>query len=383
MENRQYDRAELLYSIILFIWLLLSFLRTSCIGALVGIKEHSKEILYVVLFLTVLDLMLCHKKEVKHYLVLLACVCLALLAYKRVSLTLAVSFLLIYTAGRFSFQKLAKRLLIFYSSMISLTILLMIIGVTEDILFYEDMGERVRHSLGFTYCSYASHYMLTLMMLYLVVRETVQIREFIPIVIVNYVIYYLTDTKADYILCILLLLLAVLAGGFGKYFRKEKWYIIPGGLIPILFLGISYISARKADFNLEIWRKINGVLNGRLQLGESAISQYGVHLWGKKIEWIGVAQAADDPGALYNYVDNIYLQTLLSMGIIFTIIMCLVLGRMFVGSLRQGYMMRAVVIFVFLLHGLVDPQLRSLCYDPFLLLAFSEESNCLYTKRKE
>ena len=361
-----------------------------------GIKEHSKEILYVVLFLTVLDLMLCHKKEVKHYLVLLACVCLALLAYKRVSLTLAVSFLLIYTAGRFSFQKLAKRLLIFYSSMISLTILLMIIGVTEDILFYEDMGERVRHSLGFTYCSYASHYMLTLMMLYLVVRETVQIREFIPIVIVNYVIYYLTDTKADYILCILLLLFAVLAGGFGKYFRKEKWYIIPGGLIPILFLGISYISARKADFNLEIWRKINGVLNGRLQLGESAISQYGVHLWGKKIEWIGVAQAADhggtelpdaqaadDPGALYNYVDNIYLQTLLSMGIIFTIIMCLVLGRMFVGSLRQGYMMRAVVIFVFLLHGLVDPQLRSLCYDPFLLLAFSEESNCLYTKRKE
>jgi len=383
MENRQYNRAELLYSITLFIWLLLSFLRTTCIGTLVGIKKYSKETLYVVLFLTVLDLILYHKKEMKSFLILLVCAGFALLAYKRVSLTLAVSLLLIYTAGRFPFQRLAKRLLIFYSTMVSLTILLMITGITEDILFYEDMGERVRHSLGFTYCSYASHYMLTLTMLYLVVRKTVRVWEIIPIVVVNFVIYCLTDTRADFVLCILLLLFAALAGVWGEYFKKEKWYIVPGGLLPLFLLVISYVSAWKADFNLGIWCKINEMLNGRLQLGQSAILQYGVHLWGEKIEWIGVAQAAGNPGLPYNYVDNIYLQTLLSMGVVFTIIMCLILGRMFVGSLRQKHTMRAVVIVVFLLHGLADPQLRSLCYDPFLLLAFSAECDCLYTKRKE
>lgn len=366
--------TDLLCYTALFIWLSFSFLRTTCFYELLGLKAYSKVVLYTVLFFLALDFAFCQKRETEDCLVLFLCSLFALLAYKRVSLLLAVSILILFSARRLSFQKLSKRLLLFYSAFVSLVILCAAVGLIEDVLFYEDMGARVRHSLGFTYCSYSSHYVLTITMLYLVVRESIRIWETLPALGINVVVYYFTDTKTDLLLCILVLLLALLLGNRKGRCLVKMWQRLLVGSLPVLFLLGSYVIVRIARFDVAIWGRINEKINGRLLLGQNAIEKYGVHFLGKKIKWVGVGQLAKNQELVYNYVDNIYLQTLLAMGIVFTLLWCLLLGRSLAGSLYQGYRMRAVVVFVFLLHGLLDPQLRSLCYNPFLLLLFSTES---------
>lgn len=362
----------------LFIWLSFAFLRTTCFYELWGLKAYSKMTLYAVLFFLALDFAFCQKRETEDCLILFLCSLFVLLAYKRVSLLLAVSILILFSARRLSFQKLSKRLLLFYSFLVSLVVLCAAVGLIEDILFYEDMGARVRHSLGFTYCSYSSHYILTITMLYLVVRESIRIWETLPALGVNAVAYYFTDTKTDLLLCILLLLMALLLGNRRGNCLTKMWQRLLVGSMPVFFLAGSYVMARIARFDAAIWCRLNELINGRLLLGQNAIEKYGVHFLGKKIKWVGVGQLVKKQDLVYNYVDNIYLQTLLAMGIVFTLLWCLLLGRSLAGSLYQGYRMRAVVVFVFLLHGLLDPQLRSLCYNPFLLLLFSSESGLFF-----
>lgn len=378
--TKQYlQHANLFYYAALYLWLSFDFLRTTCFYKLWGLKGYLEIVLYVVIFLTALDFACSQKKETEDCLIHIACSLFAILAYKRVSFLFAVSLLLLYPARRISFQNLAKGLLAFYSAMVCLTILGMTTGVIEDILFYENLGTRVRHSLGFTYCSYSSHYVLTITMLYLVVRKSIRLWESAPLLFLNYVVYLFTDTKTDLMLCVCLLFGALVFGNREKQYQAKKWHVVIAAVTPFVFLCVSRLAVLERFGNVEKWIRINLFLNGRLALGQKAVSQYGVHLFGKKIKWIGVGQFTNNPDLTYNYVDNIFLQTLLSMGIIFTFFMCLMLGRSLAGSLRQGYTMRAVVLFVFLVHGLLDPQLRSLCYNPFLLLLFSPECNCFGT----
>ena len=360
-----------LYYSALFLWMTFSFIRTTCYYKLWGWKNYAEMMMALVLVLLALDFAFCQKKETEDCLWILLLYAIGILAYKRLSLQYAVSVMLLYPAKRISFQKLAKYILVFYTSMVGFTVLGAVFGWIEDVIFYE--GDRVRHSLGFTYCSYGNHYVLVSCMLYLVVRVSVKLWEVLPMLALNLMLYYFTDTKTDVLLCVLMLVLAVVFGNRGKRYRPRSWQIGIAGMIPLGFLvGSLIVVSDKLAFS-PAWLKLNEMINGRLQLGYSALQQYKISLFGQKIKWIGVGQSLNNPDKVYNYVDNIYLQTLLSVGILFTVLMCLMLGRTLAGSIRQSYTMRAVVILVFLIHGLVDPQLRALGYNPFLLLAFSPE----------
>lgn len=370
--------TDLLYFSALFIWMTFSFVRSTGYYKLLGLKSFVEVMMFSVLVLLALDFAFCQKKETEDCLWILLLYAVGILAYERLSLQYAVSVMFLYPAKRIPFQRIAKRMLLFYTIMVGITVLGAVSGVIEDVIFYE--GDRVRHSLGFTYCSYINHYALVMCMLYLVVRVSIRLWEVIPMLACNLVLYYFTDTKTDVLLCVFMLVLAVTFGNAGNRYRPRIRHEAVAGVLPLCFLGGSLIAVSDRLAFSAVWQRLNELLNGRLLLSHAAVQQYGISLFGQKIKWIGVGQSLKNPDAVYNYVDNIYLQNLLSVGIVFTVLFCLLLGRTLAGSLRQGYTMRAVVLLVFLLHGLVDPQLRALGYNPFLLLGFSTECICFGQK---
>lgn len=65
-----------------------------------------------------------------------------------------------------------------------------------------------------------------------------------------------------------------------------------------------------------IYFQLNKLLSGRLALGQNAMSEYGISLFGKDIEWIGFNMEETLRGT-YNYVDCSYVKILLDHGILF------------------------------------------------------------------
>ena len=124
-----------------------------------------------------------------------------------------------------------------------------------------------------------------------------------------------------------------------------------------------------AGYNhLSEWQSsINDFLGNRLALGYSTLKYYGYGLFGKRISLVGNGLDVDGytTTATYDYVDNLYVQFLLKLGMIFLVIfvisMTIVMLRVY--RLKDVYLF---LIFALLaLHGIVDDLMILPQYNSF------------------
>ena len=66
------------------------------------------------------------------------------------------------------------------------------------------------------------------------------------------------------------------------------------------------------DKNEFVSKTVNDLLTGRLSLSYEGIQNYGIHLFGQAIEWVGgtVYYDTETDFSSYNYVDSSYIQLL-------------------------------------------------------------------------
>ena len=112
--------------------------------------------------------------------------------------------------------------------------------------------------------------------------------------------------------------------------------------------------------------KLNDMLTGRLYLGNAAINQFGINLFGTEIEWI----LSDDSNKLtdYLYVDSSYVNALLTYG---PAVLALIIASFSVLIYRKhatGQYQFTIVLLLLAVHSFSDPQLMELRFDPFLML---------------
>jgi len=106
----------------------------------------------------------------------------------------------------------------------------------------------------------------------------------------------------------------------------------------------------------------------RIALMFWAWNEYGATWFGQRIKWIGASVLKDNPDLAYNYVDNAYVQAFFSYGTVFAVLLCLGWGIVLYRTMRKGQYVMASVILVVLIHGLINPQMIELAYNPFFLL---------------
>lgn len=252
---------------------------------------------------------------------------------------------------------------------ISLVLLIFIIvssylGWITNYITYD--GGREREYVGFRYSLFGPAILCNIIFLKVYLeKDNIKWRTLIFLIIGNYVLYEFTDSRLTFGLGMLLLILTILIKFFSKFKRVLMNKILIGsyvvsGLLSLYFtIGYNHLSE---------WHSIiNELLGGRLSLGYSTLKYYGYGLLGKKITLVGNGLDVDGyiTTETYDYVDNLYIQLLLKLGLLFLVIfilgMTIVMWRVY--RLNDVYLY--IIFSLLALHGIIDDLMILPQYNSF------------------
>ncbi|MDG2960979.1 hypothetical protein P7L91_09040 [Bisgaard Taxon 10/6] len=226
-----------------------------------------------------------------------------------------------------------------------------------------------RYLLGYRFPTFMPNYFFHLVLCWVVIRKSrIAFVELGLIVLINFILYKYTDTRAVYYLINLVCLGTVLL----KCFKVGYSTLILGKIFAfltrysfILFASLAIYLHYTYDPNLDWMVNLNTILSGRLELGKRGFDLYGMQFFGSKVEFITMLHAEN--AADFFYIDSAYVQLLLVFGIfIFSLI---AIGYISIGKkivARNDKYFALALIFLFL-HSVTDPQLISPEFNPFLL----------------
>ena len=196
--------------------------------------------------------------------------------------------------------------------------------------------------------------------------------------IVNYYIYYRTNTAFSMLMTFGIIGQSVIYNYYGKVIGKRKHFNYNTlGKIAILFFVVTIIIGvlLPALYNPgnPVMYKLNKMVTGRLSLGKTAIERYGLHLGGNKLQWVGSSTLLFglNDGDEYFYVDNGFLQLALEFGLLFTAFIIFI----YLASIKKACALdNGVLVVVLLILGALfvfEPYTVDFAFNPFVLYFFS------------
>lgn len=136
----------------------------------------------------------------------------------------------------------------------------------------------------------------------------------------------------------------------------------------IPFVGfLSYFATVKYNPADVVWFAINLLLSGRLRIGQDALDDYGIPVWGQIYKLYG---GESDPN-LYNYIDSSYMQLLIIYGAVYTFLIILAYVYLGYKAYRQHDMVLLFTLFVAGISGAIAQHFIQIFMNPLLLLLFA------------
>ena len=286
------------------------------------------------------------------------------LFYNYIGYNYAILPFFIYSARNVNVTTILK-----ISYRISLTLLIFIIvssylGWITNYITYE--GGREREYVGFRYSLFGSAILCNIIFLKIYLeKDNIKWRTLVLLTIGNYALYEFTDSRLTFGLGMVLLFLTMLIKIFPKFKRilmskiTIASYVFSGILSLYFTIGYNHLS--------EWHSNINEFLGGRLSLGYSTLKYYGYGFFGKEISLVGNGLDVDGytTTATYDYVDNLYIQLLLKLGLLFLVIfilgMTIVMWRVY--RLNDVYLY--IIFSLLALHGIIDDLMILPQYNSF------------------
>lgn len=263
-------------------------------------------------------------------------------------------------------------------------VLLSAFGFLEN---YAVAREKVyRYSLGFLYTTNLAQLILfsTLLRFYLK-RFKIGIDELIFVQLLNILTYGITYSRTEFLFLEIIIIITAVYSNRGlnqkiiKKFSEFSIYTYP--IYPILsvFLVLVYPLGG-------ILKKVNYLLSNRLYQTYDVIRKNGVSIFGKEIEFIGqgiVDKLKHGTHIVSNFVDNEYIQLMLSHGVLFAIVLVILLNFMLFKIYKRKEYKKLLVCLVYLLFGILNPRILNLVYSPIPFILFVEIIRALKNKEKE
>lgn len=183
--------------------------------------------------------------------------------------------------------------------------------------------------------------------------------------------FIVTRSQTSLILGVLLVILLVLskrkkiarALSTDIYMNIVAWSF---PLIAIITIYAQYIYKNNGNNN-PVLLGLNIIMNYRLGFGSRAIQQYGLSLFGKRIEFIGAGWGTNSTES-YFYVDNAYLQYALLYGILLTAIFTFgyyLLSRY--SRYIDNELMMIIVLSCISISAISEPRIFNILYNPFFI----------------
>lgn len=243
------------------------------------------------------------------------------------------------------------------------------IGIIENWDFFTETS-RPRWGLGFTYPTHTSSALFSAVLLFCYVqKDKLKIWHIAVIEAVNYWVYTYTDSRAGAYLILIVpvafyLLRYIHTPVRTSSFRGVLEFVFPICAAAIIILTIRYNGAG-------LLQKLDQILSGRLRYSQYSLKEYGVHLFGQRITWIGwggIGHTHDKLPGEYNYVDSSYLQLLLTHGVlVWSMLMLLWTGSSFFAVLSNDRYLAWALAFL-AVYCMVEQWLMNLGANPFLII---------------
>lgn len=239
-------------------------------------------------------------------------------------------------------------------------------------LFREDGTER--HLMGFTFPTLLPNYFFHIVLCYSIVRgEKLSIIELLFIMCCNIYLFHMTDTKAIFYLislfCFLLFVNKILRVNYcSKY---GVGYVLKFGTVSSFIICFFVAVYVQCTFNPEVdWMKeLDKVLAGRLRLGNQGFNEYGIHLWGAHVEYIGYFSVTEK--LEYFFIDSAFQRLLINYGLIVSLLLAVGFTKLSYLVVQKNNVVFGLALIFLMFHSLTDPQLIDPAYNPiFFALAY-------------
>jgi hypothetical protein len=283
--------------------------------------------------------------------------------------------LLLYAGHDIPFKKIAKVTFVVLAVSTVLVVVSSQLGIIQDHIFYR--GSEMRHGLGFRYTTNVSHLYLSIIILYVIVRDgDVSLPEWGVILAIDTEIFILTDSRNSCGLVVVLCVLVLCS----KYVRKKEFSAALAVLARLSFpllAAMCLVFALAYNSSNPIWQRINKIESNRVAQDHASFQKYGVRAFGQEINFanrliaLGETEKTEqalDSEADTNIVESSYNNILITKGIVCYLVILLSLVIALRGVHRPW--MSAIFI-VIALHSAFDYQLINLMYTTPLFLVFN------------
>lgn len=261
-----------------------------------------------------------------------------------------------------AFSMFAALFIVYASSFVG------IIDNTVEIRIREE-EERSRNGMGFMAPYQAAYFLFFATLAWVHHRkERLSWYEIITLAAGNYAVFWQCDTRSPFYLSVVLLFIVSMVKVLPRLREYRKWYTAAAVLIPVLCAAViifqgAFISPNSSEF----MRELNSRLTGRLMLNYEGVHTYGFSFFGKPIEWYIGNEPVWNPYKSYNWVDSVYLYSLLSYGVPFMLGFFVITTRLALaaGRKKDTYMVIALVLIAVL--GMIDNYCFRIECNPFYL----------------
>lgn len=185
--------------------------------------------------------------------------------------------------------------------------------------YFNDYSSMDSHTMGFFYYSGFSYRALIIIVMSLYVhRKKCSNYKLLGLLVFALISFFISATRLQLLLSLAFILFFVFAYKLNFVsFKKKVWKYFALFFYPVAF--IFYITLSLVSFLLpdvqDFW---DDEFNGRMGQTIIGFAQYGISLWGNKLEMVGSA-TAETTMQEYFYIDSGYAYWILAYGVIFTL----------------------------------------------------------------
>ena len=254
------------------------------------------------------------------------------------------------------------------------------LDIIEDLVYIRDYVVE-RNSFGTIYpTDFAAHIFFLLCAYYYLIKDSIQKRHLIAGILVSAIVYAFCDTRLDSIT-----MLFLVAGiGLVKFSRNCIWEkgiflcrlkalvngVIP--YIPVMGFLFMYFMSYFFQPNIAFFRFFDKLLSGRLKLGNKALEDCGLTLFGQTVPMNGNGGSLISLGDNYFFIDCSYLLVFCCYGVLFLLLIFLI--HYWCCKEYRGNVYYLVILTVIVVNCVVAHHMIDLTYNPFYLALLAKKS---------
>ena len=371
--------GESLYMFAFVVVLFVSFIINTTFMSYLVVK-YLNYIAYLMVGLLLIKIVTFDHYQWWQLLILFGIFGLAVISWRKSKITsLMIMTAFVIAARNVDFDKIIHTYLWVNGILLSMTFLYSVIGVITNLTYYRSRIPRL--ALGIDYPTDLAAYVLYWIFAWCFYHyEDLTFRDYFVIVIVDLLMFLVTNARLDGLMILLFIITILLAkrADSGKKISinicKTFWFL--NIVLPYVYFLFNYFYSGDNG----IMRRINGLLSGRLELGRRGLNTYGLTVFGQHIAergWggsSGLKMAKKQPWR-YFFIDSSYMRLLLIYGLLIGALVVVVIIAISIRStLKHEYLLTAIMLMI-TISSLIDQHLLEITFNPFLIALLANNVN--------